>query len=194
MNNWIIGRRWNVVQTAPNSESLAATSAREMGWEVFWPRYLEKRAQPHRKPVEAIFPYLPGYIFTADARYAQDGRPLSLWELGKAKGVASVIKMGDEFVAVNDTDPVMQALLKMADDDGFVKIEAAKKPITLFKKGDKIIVDQGPFMSFAGIVKEISKNRKIAQVWVEIFGRETKLELQIGQLRHVRARATSAAS
>ena len=173
-----------MVQTAPNSESLAATSAREMGYEVFYPRYREKRAQSHRKPVEVILPYLPGYIFAGDYRYSHDGRPLSLWELGKAKGVASVLRVGSEYAAVSDTDPIMQALLKMADDFGFVKNEFAKKPITLFKKDDEIIVDDGPFMSFPGIVKEISKNRKIAQVWVQIFGRETKLELEIGQLRH----------
>lgn len=184
MNNWIIGRRWNVVQTAPNSEALAATSAAEMGFEVFYPRYREKRVQSHRKPVERQLAYLPGYIFTADNRYSQDGRPLSLWELGKAKGVAAVLRVGSEYAAVPDTDPVMQALLKMADDWGFVTREIAKKPITLFKEGEKVIVNDGPFRDFPGVVKEISKSRKIAQVWLQIFGRETKIELEIGQLRH----------
>lgn len=181
--NWQIGRRWAVVQCVPNSEGLAASSAAELGFTVFWPRYRGKRLQSHRKPVDAVLSYLPGYTFVQDSRYAQDGRPLSLWELGKAKGVASVLKVGSEYATVPDTDAIMQELLKMADDNGFVTREVATKPITLFKKGDKIIVDDGPFRLFPGVVHEISKNRKIAQVWVQIFGRPTNVELHIEQMK-----------
>lgn len=186
MDNWILGRRWAVVQCVPNSEALAAASAAELGFSVFWPRYREKVVRSHRKDVDAVLSYLPGYTFVEDSRYARDGRPLSLWELGKAKGVASVLKVGSEYATVSDTDPIMQQLLKMADDWGFVTREVAKKPITLFKAGDSIIVDDGPFRSFPGVVHEISKNRKIAQVWVQIFGRPTNVGLHIEQMKPVK--------
>ena len=186
MDNWILGRRWNVIQAMPNNELLAAHSAREMGWRVFYPCYREKR-RPHRgKPQEVTLPYLPGYLFVADDRF------LSLWELSKAKGVTSVLRVGGEYAFIDDMDPVMRTLLKMADDDGFVKVEVAKKPITLYKKGDQVILDDGPFKSFPGVIHEISKNRKLAQVWVQIFGRPTNVEMHVEQLRQVQKRKVAA--
>lgn len=193
MDNWILGRRWNVLQTSPNSEALAATSAKEMGYEVFWPRYREKRLQSHRKPVELIRSFIPGYLFVVDARYAHDGRSLSLWELGKAKGVMRIVKnAGVE--TINDTDPIMQLLLKMADDDGFVKAEIAKKPIftTTIKQGDKVKITEGPFMGFLALVEGVSKDRTIATIWIEIFGGKTLAEMYLEHLKPLQPRKVAA--
>lgn len=190
--NWQIGRRWAVVQCVPNSEGLAASSAAELGFTVFWPRYQEKRLQSHRKPVDAVLSYLPGYTFVQDSRYAQDGRPLSLWELGKAKGVASVLKVGSEYATVPDTDAIMQELLKMADDNGFVTREVAKTPISLFRVGDKAVIREGPFAGFEAVIDKLSKGRNVAKVWVQIFGRPTALTLETEQLKTPKARKVAA--
>lgn len=186
-HTWIMGRRWAVVQCVPNSEALAAQSATELGHMVFFPRYKETVVRSHRKPVERRMAYIPGYLFVEDSRYARDGRPLSLWELGKAKGVASVLKVGSEYATVSDTDAVMQCLLKMADDQGFVKREIAGKPISLIKEGDTVVIRQGPFADFEAIVAKVSQNRKVAEVWAQLFGRPTLLKVETVKLKKVAA-------
>lgn len=184
--NWILGRRWAVVQCVPNSEALAAASAAELGHEVFFPRYREKRVRAHRKVIEVVLPYLSGYFFVQDSRYSRDGRPLSLWDLGKAKGVASVLKVGSEYATVSDTDPVMRTLLNMADQKGFVEREEAKKPITLFKPGEIARLKNCPFELFNAVIDMIDESRNGAWVWVKMFGGKSRVHVNYDQLEKIR--------
>ncbi len=184
-NNWLMGRRWAVVQCVPNSEALAATSAAELGFSVFWPRYREKVVRSHRKAVERLCSYIPGYCFVSDAKYARDGRPLSLWELGKAKGVASVLKVGSEYATVADTDPVFRVLMSMADDRGFVAREEAKKPITLFKTSETVMLKNCPFELFPAVIDMIDESRNGAWVWVQMFGGRSRVHVDYNQLEKI---------
>lgn len=178
MNNWILGRRWNVLQAMPNNELLAAHSAREMGWGVFYPCYKEKR-RPHRgKPQEVTLPYLPGYLFVADNRY------LSLWELSKAKGVTSVLRVGGDYAFINDTDPVMRRLLRMADDRGYVAREEVK-PITPYKEGDTVLLQNCPFALHEAIIGMQDEDREGTEVWITIFGGTRKIHLKHNQIGEV---------
>ena len=169
-NNWVMGRRWNVIASMPNNELLAAHSAKDMGWRVFYPCYREKR-RPHRgKPQEVTLPYLPGYLFVADNRF------LSLWELSKAKGVTSVLRIGGEYAFIDDTDAVMRRLLKMADDDGYVAREAVK-PITLYKDGDTVTLQNCPFAMHQVIIDMVDQDSKGADVWITLFGSTRKIHV-----------------
>lgn len=177
-NSWVMGRRWNVIQSMPNNELLAAASAKDMGWGVFYPCYREKR-RPHRgKPTEVTLPYLPGYLFVADNRF------LSLWELSKAKGVTSVLRVGGEYAFIDDTDQVMRRLLKMADDDGYVAREAVK-PITLYKDGDTVMLKDCALSLHQAVIDMVHADHEGADVWVQILGGPVKVKVkheQIGEI------------
>lgn len=176
--NWVIGRRWNVVHTEPRNEGLATSSAIELGWKALYLRYRETKKSQKRKNREVILPYIPGYIFV------EATRSLSLWELGKADGVSAVVRMGGQHALIADTDPVMRRLLKMADGGGFVAHDEAK-PITLYKNGDTVVLQNCPFELHTALIEMVDDDRSGAQVWLTMFGSTRKIHVKHDQIGEV---------
>jgi transcriptional antiterminator NusG len=58
-----------------------------------------------------------------------------------------------------------------------------KEEITVdFEEGDKVMVTDGPFEEFIGIVQEIHPQQQKVKVMVSMFGRETPVELDFSQV------------
>ena len=51
-----------------------------------------------------------------------------------------------------------------------------------FMVGQSVIVNEGPFKSFSGIIEEVNNEKKKLKVMVKIFGRKTPLELGFMQV------------
>ena len=51
--------------------------------------------------------------------------------------------------------------------------------------GDAVKVIAGPFANSVGIIKEINTNKRTVVVKLSIFGRETPVELDFGQIEKV---------
>ena len=56
------------------------------------------------------------------------------------------------------------------------------KPRVEFEVGQQVRVTEGPFADFNGIVSEVNYERSKLRVSVQIFGRETPVELDCGQV------------
>ncbi len=54
-----------------------------------------------------------------------------------------------------------------------------------YNVGDMIKVVDGPFDGFSAIINEIENERKVAQVSVSIFGRETSMSLNFDQMHRI---------
>ena len=52
-----------------------------------------------------------------------------------------------------------------------------------FMVGQSVIVNEGPFKSFSGIIEEVNEEKKKLKVRVKIFGRKTPLELSYFQVK-----------
>ena len=56
------------------------------------------------------------------------------------------------------------------------------KPKSVFQKGDKVRVVEGPFVNFSGTIEDMSPERGKLKVMVQIFGRLTPVELEYYQV------------
>jgi len=56
------------------------------------------------------------------------------------------------------------------------------KPKSVFQKGDKVRVIEGPFVNFSGVIDDMSPERGKLKVMVQIFGRLTPVELEYYQV------------
>lgn len=59
------------------------------------------------------------------------------------------------------------------------------KPKIEFDVGQQVRVNEGPFAEFNGVVEEVNYERNKLRVSVQIFGRETPVELEFGQVEKV---------
>ena len=56
------------------------------------------------------------------------------------------------------------------------------RPSTLFSEGESVRVKEGPFADFTGMINEINEDQMKLKVLVNIFGRETPVELGFDQV------------
>ncbi|MCX7846867.1 MAG: transcription termination/antitermination protein NusG [bacterium] len=67
----------------------------------------------------------------------------------------------------------------------FRQVEAAKDriaPRVTYAKGDRVKINDGPFINFIGIVEEVDEERGKLGVSVSVFGRTTPVELEYWQV------------
>ncbi len=73
-------------------------------------------------------------------------------------------------------------------DDEVVKLRLEKIKVDVdIKEGDKIEIVDGALNGMIGIVKSINLETGIVSVIVEMFGRETNVDLELSQLRRINA-------
>ena len=60
--------------------------------------------------------------------------------------------------------------------------EEAEKPKVNFEVGETIKINNGPFLNFSGVIEEIDPERGKLKVTVNIFGRNTPVELEYWQV------------
>ena len=69
-----------------------------------------------------------------------------------------------------------------AKGDGTGGLPARKKPKLEYETGESVRVKEGPFADFAGTIAEINADHMKLKVLVNIFGRETLVEMDFGQV------------
>ena len=115
--------------------------------------------------------FYPGYVFV-EADISQ-GEVKHL--LRNTPGV-----MG--FLGIGEPEPLRQnevmRLLGKVDE----LTEREEEMTGSFMVGESIMVTDGPFNSFTGIIEEINQEKKKLKVTVKIFGRKTPLELNFTQV------------
>jgi transcriptional antiterminator NusG len=60
--------------------------------------------------------------------------------------------------------------------------EDSEKPKVNFEVGETIKINDGPFLNFSGVIEEIDPERGKLKVTVNIFGRNTPVELEYWQV------------
>ena len=118
-------------------------------------------------------------------------------ENGVAKEVERKLYPGYVFIKMVYTDETWYVVRNIRGCTGFVG--PSSKPVPLsddevikmgveirsvevsYSVGDSVRITDGPLEDFVGVVEEIDTEKNIVKVTVSMFGRETPVDLELGQ-------------
>lgn len=169
------GRRWFIVITAPRGEARVRDGLMEAGCSVWLPT-LHREMSARGRTTAYDTPMYPGYLFAADLPFGQ--RPvivkgIPIPDIREMPGVIGVISTAQGFLS-----------MPRAAFERMVAIQNAPeppKPAFPYAPGERVMVIDGPFDGFMASVVE-ALGREHAKVLVDIFGRATAVQLEVGQI------------
>jgi len=171
-------KHWYIVQAYSNFERKVADSIREQAKQRHLDHLFDEVMVPTEKVVEvrrgqkvdAERKFFPGYVLvkmdlTDEAYHLIKNTPKVTGFLG----------------ADNKPKPISDAEAQRILHQVQEGIERPK-PSVSFEVGEQVRVSEGPFASFNGVVEEVDDGRSRLKVAVSIFGRPTRVELEMGQV------------
>ena len=106
----------------------------------------------------------PGYVLVKMVVTSE-----SWYLVRNTQGVTGFVGHGSEPIPLTDEEVRRMGIEKVYID---LDIEA----------GDNVKVINGPFESFMGVVEEVNMDRQVLRVKISMFGRDTPVELEFGQV------------
>jgi transcription antitermination factor NusG len=153
---------WAVAQTMANRESFVAERIAEVGFDIFAPMTRQRINGVSR--VVALF---PGYLFV---------RIIDRWRVvTKTAGVLGLVMSGETPARCPEVEIDR---IKSQTRNGLVRLPKPPKSLPL-KIGEPVRIVSGSFRGFEAIYDGMS-TRDREQVLLNMFGRETPVELAAG--------------
>lgn len=159
---------WRCVYCKPREAKVAKFYLEKGGFETFYPLIKEKK-RVAGKIKEIHKELFPNYLFVRFS--VEDYRTVKY-----TKGVSRVV-LGDNGEPAVVDDEIIEAI-KGSMQDGFVVLEEKG-----FKKGEKVLIKDGPFKGFEAVfLKEIKPRDRVLILLKTITG-ELKLEIDYDKLK-----------
>ncbi len=174
--------KWFVIHTYSGYEAkvksnlerrIASMNMKDKIFQVLIPTEKEKEIKggKRREVDRKIF---PGYVLVEVKVDERGELENDAWYvIRNTPGVTGFVGSGARPIPLEDRE--VRALLRQLRD------ETPKYRIT-YQKGSPVRITSGPFMDFTGLVDEIMMEKEKVRVLVSIFGRETPVELDFGQV------------
>ena len=118
----------------------------------------------------------PGYVFVDMALYNDEGDLLEKpwYFIKETQGVIGFT--GGDRPTPTPTEEVEQIKAQISAS------EETERPKVSFEVGETVKINNGPFLNFSGVIEEIEPERGKLKVTVNIFGRNTPVELEYWQV------------
>ena len=179
-----MNRQWFVIHTLSGQEQKVKESiekrlkAEEMGEyinEVLVPREKVAEVRSGKKTVSTRKLH-PGYVYIDMALLDENRRILEKpwYFIRDTPGIIGFVG-GDRPIPVT---PEEIAVIKEQVSES----EDTERPKVHFDVGETIKINDGPFLNFSGVIEEIEPDRGKLKVTVNIFGRNTPVELEYWQV------------
>ena len=173
--------RWYIVHAYSNFEKKVAESIREQAAQ----RGLADKFEEVLVPTEQVIEVRRGRKINSERKFFP-GYVLVKCDL--TDQVYHLIKNTPKVTgflgADNKPMPISEAEADRIKGQVAEGVERPKETIS-FEIGETVRVADGPFASFNGKVEEVDEGRSRLKVAVSIFGRETPVELEFGQVEKV---------
>ena len=170
--------RWYIVHTYSGFENKISTFIKEQAEKKGMSHLVEDVLVPtesvvsvrNGSKVESTRKFFPGYVLVKMEMTPET------WHL-----VSSTPKVTG-FLGGKKPVPMTQA---EADRILYQVQEGIEKPKTavVYVVGEQIVVCEGPFASFTGVVEDVDLEKERLKVSVSIFGRQTPLDLNFAQVK-----------
>ena len=117
----------------------------------------------------------PGYVFVDMVLLDDDKRLIeTAWYfIRETQGVIGFLSDPPQPTPTEEVDAI-KAQISISED--------TEKPKVNFAVGETIKINNGPFLNFSGMIEEIDPGRGKLKVTVNIFGRNTPVELEYWQV------------
>jgi transcriptional antiterminator NusG len=174
--------KWYVIHTYSGYEAkvksnlerrIASMNMKNKIFQVLIPTEKEKEIKggKRREIDRKIF---PGYVLVEVKTDEKGELENDAWYvIRNTPGVTGFVGSGARPIPLEDKE--VRTLLRQLRD------ETPKFRIT-YQKGSPVRITSGPFQDFTGLVDEIMMEKEKVRVLVSIFGRETPVELDFGQV------------
>src|ERR1044071_1944880 len=176
--------QWFVIHTLSGQEQKVKESiekrlkAEEMGEyinEVLWPMEKVAEVRSGKKTVTTRKLY-PGYVFV-DMKLLDDNKRViekPWYFIRETPGIIGFV--GGDRPSAPSAEEIASIKAQISDS------EDHEKPKVNFEVGETVKINDGPFLNFSGVIEEIEPERGKLKVTVNIFGRNTPVELEYWQV------------
>ncbi len=172
--------RWYIVHAYSNFEKKVAASIREQADNKGLAEHIEQIEVPTEEVVEVVRGrkrtreqrYFPGYVLLK--AHLSDDLYHMIKNTPKVTGFLGA-DGGKKPLPVSEKE--VNRILGDAEESA-----ERPRPTVRFEIGEKIRVNDGPFQSFEGSVEDVDEDAGRLKVTVSIFGRETPVDLEYGQV------------
>lgn len=167
---------WYVVQVRTGDEEKCCRLCRHQidssaYRDIFVPKYIQKRRYQgiwHEK-CTVLF---PSYIFVDT-----DQIDLVAVQLQKLPCMAKIVSAGDEILPIREEE--QQYLENMMDENRVVQYS------TGLMIGNRVWIMEGALRNYEGYIRKINRHRRVAELGVSLFGRETPVEVGLEVIQKV---------
>jgi transcription termination/antitermination protein NusG len=181
---FIMRTQWFVIHTLSGQEQKVKESIEKRIKAEEMEDYIKEVLVPMEKVVEvrnqkktvSTRKLWPGYVFVDMALLDDDKRIIEKpwYFIKETQGVIGFV--GGEPPTPTPADEVESIKAQISDS------EDREKPKVNFEVGETIKINNGPFLNFSGVIEEIEPARGKLKVTVNIFGRNTPVELEYWQV------------
>ena len=118
----------------------------------------------------------PGYVYINMVLLDENNRviPKPFYFIKETQGAIGFVGGEHPHTATEDEMEVIKAQVSASEE--------TERPKVSFGVGETVKINNGPFLNFSGIIEEVDPDRGKLKVTVNIFGRNTPVELEYWQV------------
>lgn len=161
-------KRWYLVYAKPQKEELARVNLERQGYPVYLPRMRTPRRRTGKRIIR-VEPMFPRYLFIRLDTEHDNWAPIR-----STLGVANLVRFGMYPSPVPDE---LIAAIRARDNESGIQ----DMPLNSFEQGQKVRIEEGPFMGYEGIFLARSSEERVL-ILLDIVGKAAKAQINVEHL------------